>query len=314
MPVEACPIDPAMSFGSIVTGLRRTDLVDPSVRSSLHDLWVDRGLLVFRGLPDDAETQIELSEVFGQPDVHPLKKALGIDDPDRLADIVADPERGDIVRVDGVELDAWLPWHFDLAYVAEINRGGVLRPVTLPIDGGQTGFLDGVEAYRRLPPDLLDEIADLWVVYQFDADLAGIRHGGTPGVVLQQMSVGTRALMDRLDLLPPAAHPLVYVQPATGRPVLNFSPWFALGVEGLDPEVSDGILDRVAAVMIDAEHAYFHDWQLGDMVLWDNWRMLHCATGVPHGTDRHMQRTTIAGDYGHGRPAEWGHQADAHQR
>ena len=32
------------------------------------------------------------------------------------------------------------------------------------------------------------------------------------------------------------------------------------------------------------------------MVLWDNWRAMHCATGVPPGTARVIHRTTIAGD------------------
>jgi len=37
------------------------------------------------------------------------------------------------------------------------------------------------------------------------------------------------------------------------------------------------------------------------MVLWDNWRMLHCACGVPPEEKRIMRRTTIVGDYGLGR-------------
>ena len=37
------------------------------------------------------------------------------------------------------------------------------------------------------------------------------------------------------------------------------------------------------------------------MVLWDNWRMLHCATGTPADETRLMERTTIGGDYGLGR-------------
>jgi hypothetical protein len=42
-------------------------------------------------------------------------------------------------------------------------------------------------------------------------------------------------------------------------------------------------------------------YELTDMVLWDKWRMLHCANGMPAGQRRHMRRTTIAGDYGLGR-------------
>jgi taurine dioxygenase len=36
-------------------------------------------------------------------------------------------------------------------------------------------------------------------------------------------------------------------------------------------------------------------------MLWDNWRTLHCCTGVPPEQTRVMQRTTISGDYALGR-------------
>jgi taurine dioxygenase len=52
----------------------------------------------------------------------------------------------------------------------------------------------------------------------------------------------------------------------------------------------------------DPDLAYFHDWKQDDMVLWDNWRVLHCATGVPPEETRVMERTTISGDYALGRP------------
>lgn len=309
VPVVSSPLTDGLGFGAVVSGLQRSELADPDVRQQLRDLWIDRGVVVFRGLPDDTDTQIELSEVFGEPTGHPLRAVLGLDDDreaEKLANIAADPDTGDIVVLaDGRRLAAWLPWHFDLAYVERINHGGVLRALQLPEEGGQTGFLDGIEAYQRLPVDLREEIADLDVVYRFDGDLGGLRYGATPGLVLERMSTGTRVLMDRIDRLPPVAHPLVYTQAETGRPVLNFSPWFALGIEGMDQDDSDRILHRVAEVMIDERQAYVHEWKPGDMVLWDNWRILHSARGVPQGVARHMQRTTIAGDYGHGRSADW---------
>lgn len=33
-----------------------------------------------------------------------------------------------------------------------------------------------------------------------------------------------------------------------------------------------------------------------DMVLWDNWRAMHCTTGTKPGIRRLINRTTIAGD------------------
>ena len=46
---------------------------------------------------------------------------------------------------------------------------------------------------------------------------------------------------------------------------------------------------------------YFHAWRPGDMILWDNWRAMHCASGTPPGTKRKIHRTTIAGDRAIGR-------------
>lgn len=40
---------------------------------------------------------------------------------------------------------------------------------------------------------------------------------------------------------------------------------------------------------------------MDETALWENGRMIHCATGTAIDETRHMQRTTIAGDYALGR-------------
>ena len=96
-------------------------------------------------------------------------------------------------------------------------------------------------------------------------------------------------------------HPMVYTQPQTGRKVVNISPWFADGIEGMENEEGDALLREVIAHNTGPALTYFHKYTPGEMVLWDNWRMLHCAAGTPLGMKRHMRRTTIAGDYALGR-------------
>ena len=60
-------------------------------------------------------------------------------------------------------------------------------------------------------------------------------------------------------------------------------------------------LKDLANHIVDERHAYFHAWRKNDMVVWDNWRVLHSAKGVPLDCRRLAVRTTILGDYGHGR-------------
>jgi taurine dioxygenase len=94
---------------------------------------------------------------------------------------------------------------------------------------------------------------------------------------------------------------MVYTQAETGRKVVNVSPWHAVAIEGMENEEGDALLREVIDHLIRPEMAYYHQWQNDDMVLWDNWRMLHSARGVPPGEQRKMRRTTIAGDYALGR-------------
>jgi taurine dioxygenase len=76
---------------------------------------------------------------------------------------------------------------------------------------------------------------------------------------------------------------------------------FAQAIEGMDNEDGEALLARIVAHCEDESRAYFHDWKPGDMVLWDNWRMIHCAYGVPLDQHRTVERTTIKGDYALGR-------------
>ena len=58
----------------------------------------------------------------------------------------------------------------------------------------------------------------------------------------------------------------------------------------------DSSIDEILAKV----QPYFHAWKPTDMLIWDNWRMLHCVSGHDPQQPRRMQRTTIKGDYGLG--------------
>jgi taurine dioxygenase len=93
----------------------------------------------------------------------------------------------------------------------------------------------------------------------------------------------------------------VFTQPETGRKVLNLSPWFAQGIEGMENDEGDALLHQLVEHTLDPSTMCIHRWRPTDMVLCDNWRMLHSASGVAPDDVRHLQRTTITGDYALGR-------------
>jgi len=65
---------------------------------------------------------------------------------------------------------------------------------------------------------------------------------------------------------------------------------------GLRNDEAVDLLQQLVGHTRKPEFHYLHQWQPGDMVLWDNWRAMHCATGTKSGVERVIHRTTIIGD------------------
>jgi len=299
---EVTPLGVNTPFGATVSGLTLAHLRDETVRKALYDLWIDRGVLLFRG-ESTSEMHVELSKCFGRLEQHVFKETW-VDGHPELVKVKYYPDDGNVYEIDGKHCGGFLNWHSDLVYTDTINRGGVLRPVQLPDSGGQTGFIDQIAAYDRLPDRLKEKIEGLHVVYAMDLNQEHIRFGGPKSIRFLQGAKSFLNISAREYSYPRILHPMVYQQTETGRKVLNVSPWFALGIYEIGGPAGEALLREVVERCIDQTNAYFHDWRMGDMMLWDNWRTLHCSTGVPVDQTRVMQRTTISGDYALGRKLE----------
>ena len=298
---RVAPLSGSAHFGATVTGLTRGMLDRPDVRQTLKALWIEHGVLLFREGESTQDMHIALSRCFGplEPHLFPESRQEGYPD---LVKIKFYPDDGTCYEIDGQMRGGWLPWHCDLMYTHRINHGGILRPVQLPDSGGETGFIDQISAYERLPAALRERIEGLHVVYQVEIDMSQQPFANPGEVKLKRMAASGTKIEHRKFTYPRVIHPMVYTQAETGRKILNVSPGFALGIYEDGTARGDDLLREVIAICTDPATAYFHAWQDGDMVLWDNWRTLHCAKGVPPSQTRVMERTTIAGDYALGRP------------
>lgn len=294
------PLRDDLPFGAIVRNLNPTLLDDVKLRAELRDLWIREGLIVLKDIADP-EVHVKLSEVFGPGVDHPAKEART--EITGLINVIYDPEDAYIVEIDGELRGKPLPWHSDLIYSPKVNHGGILRPVKLPTKWGETGFIDQITAYDTLPNSLKAQIAGLHVVYEYDVDVGNQRFGISRPMNVKHWQKRMLSIQNRKEEFPRVVHPLTYVQEQTGRTVLNLSPWFSVGIHEMPGAAGDALLEQVARHIVDHAPSYFHRWDLKDMVLWDNWRMLHCATGTPVHEVRHMVRTTIGGDHGLGRIA-----------
>lgn len=295
------PLGDGLGFGARVRGVTASLLGDAGVRGDLNALFEERGLLVFEDVEPSAAMHVAISTVFGALKDHPVKAVARVDRDAMpgVIDMRHDPEGGGVVELEGRRLAQWLPWHFDHCYNDELNRAGVLRAITIPPEGGMTGFVDGIELYRSLSPALRDAIEGRRILYTLNLDYADMRFGVPANFREIVAKPGTRETMASAAHLPRALHPAVWTR-ADGAKVLHVSPWMAAGIEGQEDADGDALLEAVCQEINALARPYFHRWRLTDMLIWDNWRMLHAVSGADPRHPRRMQRTTIKGDYGLG--------------
>jgi alpha-ketoglutarate-dependent taurine dioxygenase len=97
------------------------------------------------------------------------------------------------------------------------------------------------------------------------------------------------------DVEVPPRRPLVKLHPATGRPAL-FIGRHAHDVSGLSAEESEALLDGLLDFACRPPRVYTHQWQVGDLVVWDNRCVLHRAQPWDWSEPRVMMHTRVSGD------------------
>jgi taurine dioxygenase len=300
------------NFGSRIEGLGWDNIDDPAVRDEINAVFEARGMIVFADMEPSAKMQVAVSKVFGPLKDHPTKSTPRDEETGDAEQGVIDMhykpsdgsnDAGGLVEIGGQVLARYSPWHFDHCYNNELNRAGVLRaPINAP-EGGRTGFMDGIELYRNFPKDLLAQIEGLNVIYTLDTRLNKMRFGVNFGIFNEAgHDAQAAALLKEVAIFPRAMHPAVWTR-KTGEKVLHIGPWMSVGVEHHEDPEFEAVYDEICHAIErlgKGTSAYWHDWKPTDMVIWDNWRMLHAVEGCDAKYERQTLRTTIKGDYGLG--------------
>jgi taurine dioxygenase len=287
-----------LPFGARIAGVTRDDLARDDVREQLREVFEDRGLILFEKVEPTSRMQVMLSEVFGPLKDHPIKMVEV--DPKAAPGVIAirTGPTACIVEIDGKRLMNWQPWHFDHSYNNELNRAGVLRADTIAPEGGRTGFADGLQIWRDMNPQLREKLEHLNIIYTLDLHYER-QWFGLPKTFREIRAKDDR-ILEVAKTLPRAIHPAVWTRPR-GEKVMHLSPYGARGIEGMETPAGNELLRRAWDDVERTLLPYYHQWKPTDMLVWDNWRMLHQACGSDPQYDRVMFRTTIKGDYGLGR-------------
>ncbi len=275
------------TFVAEVSGVDIATPMDDDMRDRIVAAMDEHAICVFRNdVPVADEDHLAFGRAFGPLMRQKMQQTVsgrGIRlATDELVDVGNLDENGDIHAADdprrafhkGNQL-----WHSDVTFDAVRASYSLLAAHVVPPDGADTEFADMRAAYDDLPEATKAEIDGLVAEHSiwYSRVLGG----------MEEPSDEVKATR------PPARHPLVQVNPRTGRKSLYLAS-HASHIVGRPRDAGRALLDELIAHATQAEYVYRHQWRVGDIVMWDNLQTMH--RGVPFDDTRYprdMRRATV---------------------
>lgn len=262
-----------------VVGLNLWDRLDDATVAELRTLYAQYGVLVFRR---QALSEAELAAFCAL--LGPLERTVRSDwaSPETPEVTVLSNLKDGFGRPIGGLGDGELQWHSDQSYMLNPATGAALYALELPSEGGETFWVDLRAAYAGLPRRLRGMIVAKRGIFDYTKRLAGYGREAD-----QQISE------DAKRLTPPVTHALVRAHPESGDRSLYLDSTTTVGIDDMDTASGLAVLDEVYESATRAEFVYAHQWQVGDLVVWDNGFTMHRRTPFDPGARRLMKRMTM---------------------
>ena len=273
----------APMLGKEILDLDISQALDEKTFLKLRNDFDENSVLVFRNQSLSPEQHIRFSKGFGELEIHVVAKYLLPDHPEifRVSNIL---ENGQRIGGSGEF------WHTDLSYVQRPSRGSLLYSIEVPKrDGvilGDTLFASTVAAYDALSLAMKNRLEGLIGIHRFGDIYAQI----------QKSRPGIAAPVVNSAMTPEVRHPIVKIHPNTGKKTLFVNEGFTTAIEGMPEDESASLLRELFDHCTQEQFVYRHKWQVGDLLMWDNWATVHCAMGDYSADERRLlHRTTLQG-------------------
>jgi alpha-ketoglutarate-dependent taurine dioxygenase len=261
------------AVGARVVGLERDRLLeDEQLPAWTLDALEEHGALVFRDLHLDDATQVAFSRTLGRVEV------FGTGEQPEIFRVTLDPTKNRAAAY----LRGTFDWHIDGCTEDIPIMATILSAHAVAASGGETEFASSYAAFDDLSEVEQAHLCSLRVVHTFEASQRLVNDDPSP----EELAMWRRR--------PQKVHPLVWTHQSGRRSLVLGAT--ASHIEGMDLEEGRALLADLLDRSTTPERVYRHEWEVGDLVIWDNRGVLHRACRYDPTSPRDMHRTTLHGE------------------
>jgi alpha-ketoglutarate-dependent taurine dioxygenase len=259
------------------TTVRREEIMDPAFIKDCLESLERYGVLIFHRLGLNDEEQVAFSSRLGK--VLPQGQRRPDGGRDLVFKITLDETENEAAEY----LKSTIHWHIDGIFDdIPPNKATMLSGRVLSPTGGATEFCNTYAAYEDLSPEDRRRCDSLRIMHSLVASNRVWNPDSSPEEIERWRR--RRA---------PKEHPLVWHH-RSGRKslVVGMTVDYVIGMSDAE---SRAFMSKLSAHTTRPQNVYHHDWEVGDLVIWDNCGTMHRATPYDPSSGRMMHRTILAG-------------------
>ena len=291
MTIEVHPF--AAGCGADILGVDIREPLATADCDAIRKAWLDNLVLRFRGQKMTDAQHMAFTRQFGELEFNPaalIAKQYGVETqssgrkseiPPEISVISNILENGQAIGGLG---DGEAFWHTDSSFVDVPPAASLLRSLECPPPsaGGATSFLDCYAAFDALPRETKLRIDGLTMIHAATHSSGGKAHKCFETVA-------------DVSKVPGARQPMIRTHPETRKKSLFLGRRINAYVIGLTVAESEELLDELWGHMVQEKFTWTQEWQVGDLVWWDNRCAMHRRDAFDPATRRLMHRTQLKG-------------------
>jgi taurine dioxygenase len=268
--LQVAPLDGPL--GAQIMGIDLRNPLEPQLVEKLRDLLFEYQVLFLRDQALDDAQHIRFASYFGEPNVYPLTKMLGINKP--IEFVWDGPDRQPTAS----------GWHTDVTWLPDPPRVGVLNAHVMPEHGGDTLWCSLYSLYDALSAEERTALQDRVV-----------HNAPHPGFIERVVkSIDEKLVEPFLELYGDGAqHPLVCDHYVTGRPLLYLCGGFMDHVVGMEASEGRALLKHLMESAEDPAFQVRWEWAVNDLAIWDERSTMHRVDASHWPEPRRMRRCTV---------------------
>lgn len=267
MSFETKPLNP--HFGLEVIGLDLRDVTKNNLFPEIRALFEEHSALLFRNQNISDEKHMELARLFGPIEDRNAdeRKPGEVFEIPKVSNVQEDGSTSGEMDLKTLNLKSNFLWHSDSTFMPVPSLVNILIGRVVTTTGGATELASTRAAWAAMPEELKAKVRG-----------RGFWH---------RYSHSRRRISPELAELPmfnkwPDKHwNSVWENPTNGQEALYVAS-HAFKVDGYDEAESQLLIDELTEFCTQPEFVYAHQWQVDDVLLWDQRAVMHRGTPWPY--------------------------------